>query len=81
MNNYKKITIKPGSSVEQAVNKLLEYKNSGKVVFAELNGKILYSDTVTMDNAYLEITGMTKAEFEKAKQAELEKIEHNEEDH
>lgn len=61
--NYEKIDFPLGSSIEQAVNELLNYKKKGKLVYAKFNGIALYSDTVTMDSAYREITGKTKAEF------------------
>jgi hypothetical protein len=64
---YRTIEFDLGRDVEAAVNKLLEYKMKGELVLGKFNGTILYSDTVTMDGAYLEITGMTKAELDKLK--------------
>lgn len=61
--HYEKIDFPLGSSIEQAVNELLNYKNKGKLVYGKFNGVTLYSDTVTTDSAYLEITGKSKAEF------------------
>ena len=55
-------------NLESTVNELLDYKNKGILVYTDFNGTILYSDTVTMDDAYLKITGKTKAEFDKAQQ-------------
>ena len=55
-------------NLQEIVNKLLYYKNKGILVYTDFNEKRLYSDTVTMDNAYLEVTGKTKAEFDKAQQ-------------
>lgn len=57
----KKIEFSLGSTIEQAVNELL---NHGELVYGKFNGVTLYSDTVTMDDAYKEITGKTKAEFD-----------------
>ena len=62
--NYKKVDLYLGSSIDQAVNELLNYKEEGKLVYCNFNGVILYSDTVTMDSAYREITGKSKAEFD-----------------
>jgi hypothetical protein len=44
---------------------LQEYKEKGKLAKFYFNGHWLYSDTVTMDSAYLEVTGRTKAEHER----------------
>lgn len=55
-------------NLETVVNKLLNYKNKGILVYTDFNETRLYSDTVTMDNAYLKVTGKTKAEFDKAQQ-------------
>ena len=63
--NYEKINFPLGSSIEQAVNELLNYKERGKLVYGKFNGVTLYSDIVTMDSAYREITGKSKAEFVK----------------
>jgi len=64
--SYEEIKFKLGDTVEQAVNLLLSYKEEGKLVFGKFNGVILYSDEVTMDSAYQEITGITKAEFDES---------------
>jgi hypothetical protein len=62
--NYEKIEFILGSTIEEAVNKLLNYRDIGELVCGEFNGVILYSDTVTMDSAYRKITGKSKAEFD-----------------
>ena len=61
----RKIDIGAGSCIEDAVNLLLSEKANGNSVYLSFNGTKLYSSTVTMDNAYLKITGKTKAEFDK----------------
>ena len=61
---YEKINFRLGSSVEEAVNELLNYKDNGHLVSGNFNGVTLYSDTVTMDSAYLEITGNNKKDFD-----------------
>lgn len=70
--NYEKIEFDCGCNVESAVNRLLWFKENGELVYGEFNGHSLYSDTVTMDDAYREITGSTKAELEKADQERRE---------
>ena len=57
-----------GNDISSAVKALLKYKAEGKRICTEFNGTMLYSDTVTMDDAYKSITGKTKVEFDKAQQ-------------
>jgi hypothetical protein len=61
---YEQVDFLPGSTIEQAVNKLLSYREKGKLAVGKFNGVTLYSDTVTLDSAYREITGITKMEFD-----------------
>ncbi|NFH91952.1 hypothetical protein FDA33_17490 [Clostridium botulinum] len=68
MKKYEAIDLLAGSTIEDVVNELLNYKKKGKLVSGSFNGHILYSDTVTMDSAFKEITGKTKSEFDKAQQ-------------
>jgi len=65
---YKKIEFCVGSNIESAVKELLNYKEKGILVCGDFNGTTLYSDTVTLDGAYKEITGKTKTEFDKSQQ-------------
>lgn len=51
-------------NLPQVVKELQEHHKRGERVFTVFNGHELYSDTVTMDSAYLEVTGKTKAEFD-----------------
>lgn len=60
---YEKIELPIGSTIEQAVDLLFQYKNKGELVYVEFNGTSLYSDVVTIDSAYREITGKSKTEF------------------
>lgn len=83
MKKYKEIQFRLSSSIEQAVLLLFQYKESGVLVYGDFNGTKLYSDTVTMDGAYKEITGKTKSEFDKSQQEwhdnyDKEKREHEE---
>jgi ribosomal protein S25 len=71
MNNYKEIDLWAGCTIEQAFKILLDYKNKGELVYCNFNGVMLYSDKVdldTLDDAYKQITGKTKIEYEKAQQ-------------
>jgi len=63
MKNYEEIEFYWGN-IEQAVDKLLEYREQNKLGTIKFNGVNLYSDTVTMDDAYLQIVGSTKAEHD-----------------
>ena len=81
MENYKEIEFNPGDTIEDAVNELLKYKEKGKLVCGSFNGHMLYSDTVTMDNAYKEIVGKIKAEFDKQQQSLRENWEKQEKEH
>ena len=53
-----------GSSLESVVNYLQSCKESNKLACCEFNGTWLYSDTVTMDSAYRDVTGCSKEEFD-----------------
>lgn len=75
---YKEIEFLAGDTVEEAVKELLSYKDKGKLVCASFNGVTLYSDTVTMDGAYKEITGKTKSEFDKSQDEWRENLEKEE---
>jgi len=72
---YRKIEFMIGSTIEQAVNELLKYKEQRILVSGSFNGHILYSDTVSMDSAYLEIMGKTKCQFESEQKERREKQE------
>ena len=62
--NAKEINERMGT-IDNAVKRLLEYRKMGESVFVNFNGCKLYSCDVTMDSAYMEITGQTKAEYDK----------------
>lgn len=66
--NYREIEFDAGSTIQDAVNDLIWYKNKNILACGNFNGTTLYSDTVTMDEAYKKITGKTKTEFDKAQQ-------------
>ena len=72
--NYREIEFLCGWDIKRAVIELLEYKEKGELVCGDFNGHMLYSDTVTMDNAYLEIIGKTKADFDKEQEEWREEL-------
>ena len=62
------------SPLERCVERLLEYKEKGELVKYNFNEHWLYSDTVTMDSAFLEVTGKNKADFYKEQEEWREKL-------
>ena len=52
-------------NLEHVVNKLLQYKKDNIKVCYKFNDTMLFSDTVSMDSAWIEVTGMTKSERDK----------------
>lgn len=70
--NYKQIDFHAGISIERAVNQLLECNSSGVLAYGNFNNVLLYSDTVTMDGAYMAITGYSKADFDKLQQKQAD---------
>lgn len=67
--NYEKVEFCCGQSLADCVLELVKYAAKGKFVCADFNGHMLYSDTVSMDSASLEITGNTY--FDKLNEREL----------
>jgi hypothetical protein len=64
--NYEKLKLTLGSTIEDAVELLLHHRSQGKFVSVKFNDITLYSDTVTMDDAYIQIVGKTKAELDRS---------------
>lgn len=79
--NYKKIELLAGSSIEAAVTELTKYKNRGEFAYCSFNGHTLYSDSATIDSAYLEIIGKSKAESEKDLEEHRKKYNQEVEEH
>lgn len=61
---YEKMNLILGSTIEEAVELLLHHRSQGKLASVKFNDITLYSDTVTMDDAYRQIVGKTKAEID-----------------
>ncbi len=81
VKNYKDISFLAGETIEEAVKELLNYKSKGLLVKGEFNGVTLYSDTVTMDGAYKDITGKTKAEFDRDQKNWRDEYDRKEKEH
>lgn len=61
-----------GETLESVVYTLLTAKARGEKVYGKFNGHILHSDTISMDSAYIEVCGCTKAEHDKKMEEWLE---------
>ena len=57
-----------GGTLDSVVTKMQELENRGFHVSTDFNGHMLYSDTVTIDSAYKEVLGCTKAEWDKQRE-------------
>lgn len=80
-NKYLKLTYLCGRTIEDCVVELLGYKSNDILASGEFNGITLYSDTVTMDSAYLEITGKTKDQWAKDTQDRMDKYDRQAKEH
>ena len=60
-------------NLEDVVRELLKYKEIGIDVYCDFNKHKLYSRNVTLDSAYLEVTGYTYQEFLRRKRESIEK--------
>ena len=58
----KEIHFPASTSLEYAVKVLLEHKQKGEEVFTEYNSATLYSKDITLDSAFLAVTGGTYAQ-------------------
>lgn len=79
--DYRKIEFGAGDSIEIAMQDLARFKERSELVYAEFNGKELYSDIDDLDSAYKKITGKTKSEFDAERQKEHEEYEAHKEAH
>lgn len=79
--NYKEIDFNYGARLEECINELLQYKEKGILVYGTFNIHKFYSDTVTMDNAYIKVHGVTKAEFDKRQQEWMEESQKQNQDY
>lgn len=66
------IELYAGCSIDDAVATLQKEKEKGRSVYCDFNGHKLFSDNVTIDSAYVQITGMNKAAHDKKQQEWLD---------
>lgn len=79
---YLELDLYAGCSLDTAVNTLFECNGKYDLpVCANFNGHMLYSDSVTMDSAYLECVGCTKEEFAENQRKLLEEYERHKQEH
>jgi len=74
------IQVHAGTRLEDAVNQLLDFRERGESVFCTFNGHKLFSANVTMDSAFLEIIGKTKADADKEQKEWIENYKHETEE-
>ena len=55
-------------NLDEVVRELIQLRRHGFDAYCEFNGHTLYSKTVTLDSAYLEVTGYTYREYLKEQQ-------------
>ena len=60
--NSTPVKIGGGETLDQAVALLQNYNKKGINVYADFNGHRLYSNDITLDTAYMQVIGLTKAE-------------------
>lgn len=72
---HREVMFKLGENLEGVVNLLLSFKNKGILAKGDFNGTMLYSDTIDMDQAYMEIVGMSKEELVNRQRRNSEKYE------
>ena len=61
----REIEIQPDNDLDSTINTLLAARARGEHVYCDFNGHILHSDNISIDSAYIEVTGSTKTEYEK----------------
>lgn len=72
MNTVKNIEFQAGTTIESAVEILKDYNDNGVLVKGDFNGVTLYSNTVTLDSAYLSIMGKSYAEYKMLEKQEYD---------
>lgn len=78
---YKHIEFSIGCLIQDAVLELVQCEAKGQFAYGDFNGTRLFSDTVSINSAYMQIVGKTKYEFEQEQKKwridyEKEKEEH-----
>ena len=70
-----------GSTLEETVRALIQFRVKGEDVYCDFNGTVLKSSDVTFDNAYLAVTGMTYTKFQENEKRRIEKWKQEEEEY
>ena len=78
---YHELTTYAGMTIEGAVAVLRYYHTHGCKACMEFNGTYLYSDAITVDSAYLAVTGKTKIEYDLHVKAEHDRYIREENEH
>jgi hypothetical protein len=68
----RELYISLGESLDSVINTLIEANNRGERVFVNFNGHKLHSQGITVDSAYMEMHGCTKAEWLRRQQERRE---------
>ena len=71
LKKYTEIKFYGGITIDSAVKELILSEINGSPAFGYFNGEVLYSNTVSLDSAYLKITGKTRYEFIKQQENSL----------
>ena len=67
----------PELTLDDVVYALIQAKNDDFNYYYDFLGHILESDTVTLEDAYLEVYGMTREEYRKNLEKQYKKYEEN----
>lgn len=78
---YEEIKCPVAMRLDEAVKLLQQHNANGEKVCMEFNGVMLRSDTVTMDSAYLEVVGYTKAEYDQRMNEWRERLDREKKEH
>lgn len=84
-NKYIEVEFGAGATIEKCVQQLIKYREENGLlktpIKGSFNGHMLYSDTVTLDSAFKEITGLSKAEYDKKEEERRNRYKKEEEEH
>ena len=65
MENSESLEIKQNDNFESIINKLIEAKNNNEKKYCCFNGHVLFSNDVSIDEAYMEVFNCDKEEYQK----------------
>ena len=70
-----------GATLEEVVRALIQFRAKGEDVYCDFNGTVLKSSDVTLDDAYLAVTGTTYTECQENEKRRIEKWKQEEEEY